>query len=280
MDRHPRSPPGLARVVHVPAAVPVRPGAHDRAIDRQRRVPRRGGCGGACSAAWCVVERAGWSLIDESFAGHRVGGPFGQPAYVGAAAVLLLPLAAGRRVRREGRAACWRMVGALGALSAGAALLLSQTRGAWLGVAVASAAWRRGTAAVVRRRWREIAVAAFGGRRAVRGDTARRPASPTTFDLGHGTHARPVRRLGRRCAGRSNIIRCSASVPRATGSCSPRSFPPGTSNGTAASVIPDRAHNAVLDVGASGGVIAALLYAALLAGWSRSRGVRCAGEIR
>ncbi|MDQ1476230.1 MAG: hypothetical protein QOE62_1459, partial [Actinomycetota bacterium] len=63
---------------------------------RDRRVVLRGASvAAALLGVWCGLERAGWSLIDESFAGHRVGGPFGQPAYVGAAAALLVPLAVG-----------------------------------------------------------------------------------------------------------------------------------------------------------------------------------------
>ena len=44
-------------------------------------------------------------------------------------------------------------------------------------------------------------------------------------------------------------------------------------------VYPDRAHNGLLDVTLDGGVVAGLLYAALLA-CCATRGARCAREIR
>ena len=231
--------------------------------ERDRRLVVRGAAVAASAlGVWCAFERAGWSLIDESFAGHRVGGPFGQPAYVGAAAVLLLPMAAG--VAFDGRGGrVWRMIGALGAVLAGAALLLSQTRGAWLGVVLALALLGARHVAVVRRRWREIAFAAvvlvvlfavtpLGGRVA------------DAFDLGHGT-----------TRGRFDDWAVGARViehhpvfgvgPEGYRVVFPRVVSAGYVERNGTSVIPDRAHNAVLDVGASGGVVAALLYAALLA---------------
>ena len=229
---------------------------------RDRRVVMRGASiAAALLGTWCVIERAGWSLIDESFAGHRVGGPFGQPAYVGAAAVLLVPMAAGVAFDRKGSRA-WRFVGGLGAVASSAALLLSQTRGAWIGVVVALVLLGARHPAVLRRRWREgalvgvaivvlFAVTPLGGRVA------------DAFDLGHGT-----------TQGRFDDWKVGAQVVEdhpvlGVGPEGYRvAFPQVVSetyvqrHGT--EVFPDRAHNGVIDVAASGGVVAGLLYGALL----------------
>ncbi|MEM9563921.1 MAG: O-antigen ligase family protein [Actinomycetota bacterium] len=75
---------------------------------------------------------------DGGFAGGRLGGPLAQPAYLGAAAALATPIAAGLALDR-GTDPGWRVAGAVGATSGGAALLLSQSRAAWLGSIVAVA---------------------------------------------------------------------------------------------------------------------------------------------
>jgi len=230
--------------------------------DGRRVVMRGAALAAAFLGSWCVVERLGWSLIGETFAGHRVGGPFGQPAYVGAAAVLLGPLAAGIAFDRSGSRA-WRIIGSIGAAGAGAALLLSQTRGAWVGAVVAPALLGARHGAVVRRRWREIACAAaavavlfavtpFGGRVA------------GAFDLGHGTTrgrfddwavgARVVEHhplLGVGLEGYRVVFQQVVSA--------------GYVQRHGTEVIPDRAHNGIIDVATDGGVGAGLLYAALLA---------------
>ena len=232
------------------------------ATERDRRVVMRGAAiAAALLGVWCAFERAGWSLVDESFAGHRVGGPFGQPAYVGAAAVLLVPMAAGIALDRSGSRA-WRMIGLFGALAGGTALLLSQTRGAWVGVVVALALLGARHRAVVRSRWREglvalaaivvlLAVTPLGGRVA------------DSFDLGHGTTRGRFDdwAVGARVVERHPVLGVGPEGYRVV-------FPQAVSvnyvqrHGNA--VIPDRAHNGILDVAVSGGVVAGLLYAALL----------------
>jgi O-antigen ligase len=207
---------------------------------------------------WCVFERAGWSLIGESFADQRVGGPFGQPAYVGAAAVLLVPLALGLVFDRGARRA-WRVVGGAGAVSGSAALLLAQTRGAWFGVVLLGA--RHGD--IVRRRWRELAVAAaavvvlfavtpLGGR------------VTDAFDLGRGT-----------TQGRFDDWKVGATVvahhpglgvgPEGYRVVFPQVVSAQYVRRHGTEVVPDRAHNGIIDVAVDGGVAAGLLYLALSA---------------
>jgi len=240
-----------------------------------RRIVLRGAAIAAgILGVWCVFERAGWSLIDESFAGHRVGGPFGQPAYVGAIAVLLAPLSAGVAFDRAGSRA-WRVVGAAGAIGATAALLLAQTRGAWFGIVVALVLLGSRHSAVARRRWREIglvaaaivvlfAVTPLGGRAA------------GAFDLGHGTTRGRFDdwAVGARVVEHDPFIGVGPEgyrvvFPRVVSERYVRCY--GTD------VIPDRAHNGIIDVATSGGVVAGLLYAALLvlllvAAWRSMRG--------
>jgi hypothetical protein len=141
--------------------------------------------------------------------------------------------------------------------------LLSQTRGAWIGVLVAIVLLVSRHRAVVQRRWRELVVGTFalvvifamtplGGRVA------------DGFDLGHGTtqgrfddwstgvrviEGHPV--LGVGPEGYRVVL------PQVVSATYVRR------HGTA--VIPDRAHNGVIDVGTEGGIVAGALYAALLA---------------
>lgn len=231
--------------------------------ERDRRIVMRGAALAAgLLGVWCALERAGWSLIGESFAGHRVGGPFGQPAYVGAAAVLLVPMAAGVACDRSG-AREWRVVGMFGTVAASVALLSSQTRGAWVGVAVALALLGARHAGGARRRWREIAVIAaaivvlfavtpLGGRVA------------ESFDLGDGTTRGRFDdwAVGTRVVEHHPVLGVGPEGYRVV-------FPQVVSAayvqryGTA--VIPDRAHNGVIDVATDGGLGAGLLYVALLA---------------
>lgn len=70
-----------------------------------------------------------------NFAGDRLGGTFGQPAYLGAAAVLALPLALGLAASPDG--ARWnRYLGAGASISGVFLLAASQSRGAWVGAVV------------------------------------------------------------------------------------------------------------------------------------------------
>ncbi len=232
-------------------------GARDRRV-----VMRAGALAAGVLGVWCAFERAGWSLIDETFAGHRVGGPFGQPAYVGAAAVLLVPIAAGVAFDREG-ARAWRVVGGFGAFGATAALLLSQTRGAWLGAAVALVLFGSRHVHGVRRRWREVAligaavvvlfaVTPLGGRAA------------DAFDFGHGTTRGRFDdwAVGARVVEHHPVLGVGPEGYRVV-------FPETVSaryvQRYGDAVIPDRAHNGIIDVATDGGVGAGLLYGALLA---------------
>ena len=240
--------------------------------ERDRRVVMRGASiAAAFLGGWCVVERAG--LVADR---RDVRGP-SRRRTVRATRVRRRGRGAARcRWRRASRStaarrARWRVVGGVrrGRRGRGAVVVADARRVARRRrrAGAARRAPRRGRAAAVARDRARVAAAVvvlfavtpLGGRVA------------DAFDLGHGHDAGAVRRLvGRRARGRAPS-RCSASGPRATGSCSRRSSPRATCGGTAPTVIPDRAHNGIIDVAVDGGVVAGLLYAALLAVLRRGR---------
>ena len=78
-----------------------------------------------------------WPTIDVAFAGGRTGGPFGQPAFLGAAALLVCPVAAGLAADRSEETG-WRLVGGVGAVTSLLAILTSQSRAAWAGLVLAA----------------------------------------------------------------------------------------------------------------------------------------------
>jgi O-antigen ligase len=87
---------------------------------------------------YSLMELAGAAPVDVTFEASRLGGPFGSPAYLGAACALLLPIGAGLALDgTETRA--WRIVAAAGFAGGAVAAAGSQTRAAWVGLAVAAA---------------------------------------------------------------------------------------------------------------------------------------------
>ncbi len=82
---------------------------------------------------WAAVELAAGT----AFAAGRAGGPYLQPAYLGAACTLLVPVAIGLAATRSERLG-WRVAAGAGAALGTFALLASGTRGAWVGAAVAA----------------------------------------------------------------------------------------------------------------------------------------------
>jgi hypothetical protein len=229
-------------------------------VDR-RTVVRGASVAGVVLGLWCAFERAGWSLFDESFAAHRVGGPFGQPAYVGAAAVLLVPLACALACdRRESRV--WRGIAVAGAAGGAVALVLAQTRGAWVGILVATALWAARNRSAVRRYWREFVLA--GAAVVVLFAVTPLGARATgAFDLGGGTTRGRFDdwSVGARVVEHHPILGVGPEGYRVV---FPKVVSAGYVRRYGTAVIPDRAHNGIIDVATSGGVVSGLLYAALL----------------
>ncbi|MEM9467151.1 MAG: O-antigen ligase family protein [Actinomycetota bacterium] len=123
-------------------------------VDR-RRIGQLAALGCVVLGGWTIAELAEFDGFDRSFPDGRAGGPFAQPAYLGAAAVLLGPLCAlgatDAAVRRD------RTIAVAGAVGALIALLGSGSRAALVGalVALVAVGWRRradGSTALLRPR--------------------------------------------------------------------------------------------------------------------------------
>lgn len=99
-------------------------------------------CGG-----YAVLELADIGGFASDFAGDRVGGPFGQPAFLGAAMVLAVPLCLSLALDRPTHT-LWRIAGVAGSLLGTITLGVSQSRAAWVGAAVAAS-----FVVLRRRRW-------------------------------------------------------------------------------------------------------------------------------
>lgn len=102
-------------------------------------VLRAAALSGSLAGLWAILEARGVSPFDSSFANDRVGGPFGQPAFLGASMVLIVPLSVALLVDRGHRWA-WRAAGATGSALGLTTLALAESRAAWVGAAVAAVA--------------------------------------------------------------------------------------------------------------------------------------------
>lgn len=200
--------------------------------------------------AVAVCERAGARLVDVRFADDRVGATFGQPSYLAAFAVLALPVAVGLAAH-SAQPRTWRLVGLAGTLGATAALLLAETRGAWLGLAAAVVVLVRRPRVLAAVVGAAVVVVVVVGltpldSRVDRGGDSRLDEWSLALDT---IADRPV--LGAGPEGYRVVV--GANVTRDYERSYGRTF------------LPDRAHNAALDVAAVGGVPAAAIYVALLA---------------
>lgn len=228
---------------------------------------------GGLAGLYATIELVGWSPVDVSFADSRVGGPWGQPAYLAAGALLALPLAVDHAVRE--RSPTWKAVAAGSALFCTIAVGASQTRGAWIGLAVGLI-----TAAVLYRdQFRRlgknllplgalvVVVALLVGLLTPLGSRA-----ISTFDLTEGT-----------ARGRVDEWRVgtSALVDRPIFGAGPEGyrvvFPESVTDTYeqryTRQTTPDRAHNGLLDVGLASGLPGMLLYVLVL-GLVLSRAIR------
>jgi O-antigen ligase len=213
-----------------------------------------------------VADVAGWDPAGSRFAGGRAGGLLGQPVYLGAVAVLLAPVALGVAAERRERPG-WRRAAGLAAAGALVALLASQTRGAWLGVALAlvvagprvasrARAWLADRSWIVVAALALVAVAALVPV-AARTATALDPDAPG----GRGrvddwvvaarvVAAHPVTGVG----------------PEGYRIAAPAHLDDGYARRHGRDEVVDRAHNGPLDVAATAGLPAGALYVAVLGG--------------
>ena len=231
-----------------------------------RVVLRAGAAGAIVLGAWSTAELLGHPPLGLEFANARAGGPYGQPAYLGAACLLFGPLAAAVLLDRD-ESRWWRRAGAVGAAGAVVALAGSQTRAAWLGAVVATVA----IALHQRGRLRRHRTAALGGLLvfaaiafALAATTPLGARATSTFDLDHGTSASRFDEW--RIASRTIADHPVDGLgPEGYRVVFPQEVDAAYVRSYGVAVFPDRAHNGILDVTLDGGVLAGLLYAALLA---------------
>jgi O-antigen ligase len=211
---------------------------------------------------YTVLELVGAEPVDLAASADRLTGPFGSAAILGAAGVLLLPVAAGSAVDSAWPA--WaRVTAAGGAMGTLVAVAGSQTRGAWLGlVAVAGAAVWAG------RRWlaEHRQVAAGLGVAALVVLAAAAVATPVgdrlTDTVDGGARSRTDEwRVGLRAVGQHPVV---GAGPEGYRIVFADAVDAAYERDHGRDVLPDRAHNGVLDVALAGGIPAALLYLGLL----------------
>lgn len=265
---HPRRHLGL--LVWVVAAAGYRAGT--TIDDRGRRI-----VGWGVVVATVVVgvgaalERAGVDPAGIEFPGDRLGGFFGQPAYLGAAGVLLAPAAVGVAVRSGG----WRRwtAGAAGAAAVGA-VVASGTRGAWLGLGVAAVVAAPAARAAMTARWADrerrvrpatvvallgivmIGVVALAG-----GATSHRVADAADLTDGGARGRVDEWRIGVEALAAHPFV---GTGPEGYRVVAPSFIDVDYANRYDREVVLDRAHSGPLDVALAGGIPAAVLYVAMV----------------
>jgi O-antigen ligase len=212
--------------------------------------------------AYVVLELLGIEPIEIATASGRPGGPFGSPAYLGAACALLLPIVVGAAVDGLGSRR-WQVVAWVSAGLGTVAVLAAQSRAAWVGVTASVM-----VAAPALRRWvsahRIVVVGAGVGLAliAVLSPIGSRLVSAVDFESGGGRGRVDEWRVGIAVLAKHPVdglgfegyrIGFAEGVDAAYEQRYGRTF------------TPDRAHNGVLDVGLTTGLPGVVAYAAAVA---------------
>ena len=225
---------------------------------------------------YCTLELIAGPPVDFVSNSSRLGGPFGSAAYLGAASCLLLPVALGTAID-GGEARSWRIVGAVASVGVAGAVVGSGSRAALVGLALSGVVVAVLGRAVVDRRLRalsvmpagavvilviSVALAVFGaGRTGVFERTAGWTSRLDEWRIALRTIAdHPVTGVGPEGY---RLV-----VGRFVDSDYGRRY--GESTGI------DRAHSGLLDVAITSGVVAGVVYLALLGAvcWSAVRLIR------
>ncbi|MEP4594457.1 MAG: O-antigen ligase family protein [Ilumatobacter sp.] len=242
--------------------------------DRLLRFSRWVVVAGFILGVYSYVER--WHPpIDAGADTVRLGGSYGSASFLGAALCLVLPVCVAGCTVSQGR--WWRLLGAVATALGVAALIGSGTRAAWVALAVAAA----------------LAISAMSIRRTGRGSvdvtwpSGLVPAGAVVVGvlLAVPTSASVTTRTrgaGSRLADWGVGWRIVAEHPWL--GVGPEGYRTSLVDGITASYertygrspLPDRAHNAVIDVAAAGGLPAAALFVAIavmvaVAGWRALR---------
>lgn len=215
--------------------------------------------------AWAVAEALGWHPVHLDITPDRLSGPLGSPAFLGGGAALLLPVAVGCALDGSWRRPARRLAAAGAALCA-VALVGSGARAAWLGaaVALALAAWLR------RRRlrawgWRApvafaLAVLAVVGVGAALG-VAGRVTGAADIDAGGGASRLDEWRVGLRVLARHPLTGVG---PEGYRIAFAEGVDPAYERRHGRAVVPDRAHDVLLDVALDAGLPALAVYVGLI----------------
>jgi O-antigen ligase/Flp pilus assembly protein TadD len=219
---------------------------------------------------YAVMELLDAAPVDLSAATSRLGGPFGSAAYLGAACALLVPIAVGAVIDGlESRA--WRIASGLATVLGTIALVGSQTRAAWLGVAVAGGVVLPAVRSWLRRlRWVPVAAGLLLAALLIISPAGARVRA--VFDAGN-SEAR-----GRLAEWRVAADLIAARPVFGAGFEGHRIVFPGEVDAAyerayGRQVTPDRAHSGVLDIGVTTGVPGMLVYVTAVV-WLLGRGVR------
>jgi O-antigen ligase len=273
---HPRRHLGLAGGVVFALAFAGGTGLPAATV-RRRLGPAAVVAAGITGAA-ALADLAGWDPAGVRFAGGRVGGLLGQPAYLAAAILVLAPVAAGVALDLAASRG-WRIAAGAAAASCAAALVATGTRGAWAGAAVAA------LVAVVARR-RHLRLGLRGPVRLPRPVAQHaHAAGPILLAGAVAVVALGVVVAPRLAAtldpgspggrGRIDEWRVAAAVvaerpivgvgPEGYRIAAPAHIDDAYTRRHGRDVVVDRAHDGVLDVAAAAGLPAAILYVGLLA---------------
>jgi len=224
---------------------------------------------------YCMVELVWRAPVEFVSNSSRLGGPFGSAAYLGAASCLLLPVAIGVACDTD-EVRSWRLVGAAGSLTLAIAVLGSGSRAALVALLVASV-----LVIVVRRRrslpatTRRVVVASMFAAVVAVGVAIR----TGVFERSAGLTSRLDEwRIATRAIADHAVTGVGPEgyrlvVGQFVDADYVRRF--GESTGI------DRAHSGVLDVAISSGVLAAVVYLALIGTvvWSALRSTRRANAL-
>lgn len=248
-------------------------GAVVRRPDDLRRIARGVSVGAVAVTVLVAAQRLGWAAPWGSGPRVRPGGPLGNADFLGAYAGLATLVGIGAAVDRAERDG-WRLVHLVAALGASFCLVVSGTRGAWLGVVVGlvvfavTAARRSGVP--LRAAWAGVALVVVGL-------------------VGLGMWAGVAERLGTvttgTAAGRIATWERTATVigERPVLGWGPEGFAEGFGRAVddtwereyGRRLVPDRAHNGLLDVGAALGLVGLVAYVGTIT--ATGRAVRRAG---
>ena len=252
VDRHARSSARVPHVADVPALFLAGHACTSRAAGRVI-VPRAGRSARSVLGAWSTAEVLGPCAPRAEFADSRAGGPFGQPAYLGAACLLFGPLAIAAALDRGG-GECVVAAGAVTGACGAALVALGRVadaggvgrRRSWPPSRSCSAGARccAGIAPRASQSCRALGAIAIavgvtspaGRPRGVDVRSLRTAPAPAGSTSGGSPHAP------------SRIIRCSASGPEGYRGVFPQEVDAAYVQAYGVAVYPDRAHNGMLDV--------------------------------